>query len=403
MKIYQVGGSVRDMLLGQTPHDIDYVVTGASVQQMLQLGYKQVGKQFPVFINTQTGDEYALARKEVKTGPSHTDFEFIFGPDVTLAEDLERRDFTCNALAFDQQNNQIIDYFDGKTAIKNKILHHINANHFIEDPLRVLRMCRFAAQLDFTPADQTLELTRHMVNEGMLQYLTTERIWQEILRSLQSTSFEKFLLTARQCGALKVILPEVDLLFDQTEKTTIASEDNLASQTICRLKQAASKNAKIKFAILLCDTAKHLASSSLYNNQDCANYESNLIRNLCCRLKVPSEFKDFALLCCHNQNKFDLIQPIKTETLVDLINDLTKKHKSDLEDFLLFCQTKFLATKQQYFSNLELIRQSAKILQKIKATDMPDFAQLSNDKNFYTHYRAYKIEKLQHQLNKLCL
>ena len=213
MKIYQVGGAVRDKLMNRSPQDIDYVVVSSTPEEMLNKGFKQVGKNFPVFINPTNKCEYALARKEIKTGNKHTDFKFIFDESVSLEEDLMRRDFTCNAIALDEETSQIIDPFNGANDIKNKILKHINSKHFIEDPLRILRMCRFAAQLNFDIAPKTFLLATQMVSDGLLKYLSPERIWQEILKALQTNNFELFITAAQQCGALQQILPEIVSLF----------------------------------------------------------------------------------------------------------------------------------------------------------------------------------------------
>ena len=166
MKIYEVGGAVRDYLLGIKPNDVDYVVVGARVEDLLNKGFVKVGKAFPVFLHPETKAEYALARKEIKTGNKHTDFEFDFSPTISLSEDLRRRDFTCNALAKDVETGKIIDECGGAEDIKNKILRHIDSVHFVEDPLRVLRMCRFSAQLDFEIAPETMLLAKKMVKEN---------------------------------------------------------------------------------------------------------------------------------------------------------------------------------------------------------------------------------------------
>ena len=210
MQIYLVGGAVRDMVLGKTPHDKDYVVFGATPEQMLQLGYTRVGKDFPVFLHPQTHDEHALARKEIKTGNKHTDFRFVFGPDITPEEDMQRRDFTCNALMYDETNRRIIDLVGGVEDINNRLIRHVNTEHFIEDPLRVLRMCRFAAKLDFAIAPATMKLAQDMSCTGMLQHLTAERIWKEFESALNTEHFDKFIAAMHDCGALKVVLPEVE-------------------------------------------------------------------------------------------------------------------------------------------------------------------------------------------------
>ena len=177
MQIYQVGGAVRDKLLNRPCQDKDFVVIGATEAEMLEQGFKKVGKSFPVFLHPETGEEYALARKEIKTGRGHKDFKFVFTPDISLKEDSCRRDFTCNAIYEDTETGEIIDYHNGCEDIKNRILRHIS-KHFAEDPLRVLRMCRFAAELGFSVAPETMALCQKMVQKGAIRHLSRDRIWQ---------------------------------------------------------------------------------------------------------------------------------------------------------------------------------------------------------------------------------
>ena len=174
MKKYVIGGYVRDILLKKKPQDKDFVVVGSTVDEMLSLGYKQVGKDFPVFLHPKTNDEYALARKEQKTGNKHNEFSFDFSADITLYEDCLRRDFTCNAIAQDEETGEIIDYFNGQEDIKNKIIRIIDEQNFKLDPLRILRAYRFAAVLDFEIEPKTKEILRKMVADGMLKYLSLQ-------------------------------------------------------------------------------------------------------------------------------------------------------------------------------------------------------------------------------------
>lgn len=219
MKVYLVGGAVRDYFFNKKPHDKDYVVVGSTIEGMLALGFTQVGKEFPVFLHPKTSEEYALARTERKTGNKHTDFSFEFSPNVTLEDDLIRRDFTINAMAMDIETGEVIDYFNGKQDLENKILRAVRPETFIEDPLRLLRGCRFAAQLKFNIASETMELFKKMVADGMLEHLTSERVWKETEKALSSGyDSEKYFETLNQCGALKVLFPEIDKLFDTPEK-----------------------------------------------------------------------------------------------------------------------------------------------------------------------------------------
>lgn len=189
MKIYQVGGCVRDKLLRITPQDFDFVVVGATPLEMTNLGFKQKSPNFPVFLHPQTKQEYTLARKDIKTGPKHTDFKLIYTPDITLQQDLIRRDFTCNAIAFDEEQDLYIDPFNGIADIKSQTLKCVAPQTFNEDPLRVIRMCRFSAQLDFTIDEQTMQIAQ--TNEDIC-HLSRERIWQEIHKALHYPSFWRF-------------------------------------------------------------------------------------------------------------------------------------------------------------------------------------------------------------------
>ncbi len=364
MKIYQIGGSVRDKLMHRTPHDIDYVVVGSSPEEMLAQGYKQVGKQFPVFINPHDGCEYALARKEIKTGPKHTDFKFIFDASVSLAEDMKRRDFTCNAIALNMETDTIIDHNNGIADIKNKILRHVNSEHFVEDPLRILRLCRFAAQLNFSPAPETLELAKQMVNEGQLQYLSAERIWQEIFKALRTTDFMSFISVAKQCGALQAILPEVD---------------NNLPQILANIQRLSSKSERVKFAVLL--------------------HNTNAINTICRRLKVPNVFRHFAIICAQNYTKLFAIDQMEASDIVDFADKFSGKNYTTISDFIDFCHT--IATKNNALrlaDNAHLLKSATAILNNIKASDMPDFATLPKDKQLQNHFRQYKINLLQQKI-----
>jgi tRNA nucleotidyltransferase (CCA-adding enzyme) len=211
MKIYAVGGAVRDRLLGREVADQDYVVVGATPEQMEQLGYRPVGKDFPVFLHPQTHEEYALARTERKTARGYKGFDVYAAPEVTLEQDLARRDLTINAIARDEQGN-IIDPFHGVADLKAGILRHVSPA-FIEDPVRVLRVARFAARFGFSVAPETLELMREMVRNGEVDHLVAERAWQEISRGLMEATPSRMFMTLRECGALARILPEVDALY----------------------------------------------------------------------------------------------------------------------------------------------------------------------------------------------
>ena len=286
MQIYLVGGAVRDMLLKISQSDKDYVVFGATPDEMKSLGFIEVGKDFPVFLHPVTKEEYALARREIKTGPKHTDFKFDFSKDVTKQEDVLRRDFTINALMYDEKNKKIIDLVGGTIDIENKIIRHIDDRHFPEDPLRVLRMCRLSAKLDFEIAPQTLELAKSMCLNGELKNLSPERIFQEFEKALATPHFEKFLIFMHECFALNEILPEIELLYQSHLKKWQKLFQN-----------ASVSKPVIKYALLVSDLT----------------FEQ--IQNIKKRLKIPKIYSDFAK--CYLQNKDILFE--KTPQKKDLI------------------------------------------------------------------------------------
>ncbi len=408
MKIYQVGGSVRDRLLGRHPQDIDYVVTGSSPEEMLARGFVRVGKDFPVFLHPESKEEYALARKEIKTGCRHTDFEFIFDTSVTLREDLERRDFTCNAIAFDLQTNEYIDPFNGRQDIQNHVLRHINAEHFQEDPLRILRLCRFAAQLGFSPAPETLELAAKMTAEGQLAHLSPERIWKELEKALRFPAFPQFIRIARTCGALKAILPEVDLLWQTPERTDYHPEANSGNHTLLTLEQAMDGNALIRFGLLLHDIGKTVTPAEILPSHH--HHEQNgldIIQAICARLKIPNHYRDFALMSCRYHMKLCKIPEMRIGTLVDFCEDLTRTGTADIDNFIEVCRAdmhgcKRTITKEEdliFEQNAARLRQIVAILQGIKATDMPNFAVLPKDEHFGSLYREFRIQKVRQILH----
>ena len=403
MKIYKVGGAVRDKILGLKAQDNDYVVVGATQDEMSALGFKAVGKAFPVFLHPQTHEEYALARKEIKTGNKHTDFKFIFTPDVTLREDLERRDLTCNAIAFDEEKKEYIDYFDGRKDIQNKILRHINAEHFVEDPLRVLRVCRFAAQLDFEVADETLELCEKMVLSGAMENLTAERIFEELRKALKAKKSSKFFLMMREIGALAKIMPEIEVLFEVPEKEQYHPEKNTGGHVMTALDTAATQSELIKFAVLTHDVGKALTDKSKWpSHHGHADLALKPILDLCRRLKVPNIYKDFALKAAKYHMKYFDIFEMRPRKIYDLISAFIIGHKSYLEEYIEVCRADFEGSACQsreegrkiFHAKAEFLLKARVLIDAIKASDVPNFEKLPHDEKFGTIFKEYKIRKL---------
>lgn len=405
MKIYQVGGAVRDKLLQKKPNDCDYVVIGATVAEMQQQGYIQVGKGFPVFLHPATKEEYALARKEIKTGDKHTDFQFVFTPDITLKEDLERRDFTCNAIAYDEESGEYYDYFNGREDIKNKVLRMVNEQHFSEDPLRVLRLCRFAAQLDFKVDSHTLEVCKKMVSTGMLNYLPWERVWAEVLKAMRSSAFYKFIELARQIGALKFILPEVDILWQVPEKVKYHPEGNTGGHVLSALQAAKNESALVKFGILLHDVGKALTPKEelpSHKNHEMRGSES--VYHACNRLKAPNRFRLFANMARAQHMKFHRIPEMRVGSLYNLACAMIIGHTNYVNEYIAVCRADLMSSTHTeadlitFEQSAQKLRNACEIILSAKAADMPHFTELPRDESFKERLRDYKIRLLRDKL-----
>ena len=389
MKMYLVGGAVRDRLMGISSHDTDYVVVGSSIEKMLSKGFIPIGKSFPVFIRKGDRSEYALARKEIKTGPKHTDFSFIFDESISLEEDLSRRDFTCNAIAYDEEENKYIDYHNGIKDISNKILRHINS-HFCEDPLRVLRLCRFVAQLDFSVAPETLKICKKMVSEWLPDCLSAERIWSEIKRALRYPHFHRFVETAQECGILKIIMPALEKLWFVENRS-----GKKMKNTIDCLKKVATDSEIVKFATLL----HQVGETGILEDPNLSEIEReqlgvSIIKEICLSLKIPSDYQKFAVLTCRNHKNFSRIDSMRLEDLLDMVDDYTKKMPEHFEDFISSLKIEPMKSDEIKKSE-EKIRKIYSILSEISACDMPNFEELKKDESFKDKYRAFRLEVLK--------
>jgi tRNA nucleotidyltransferase (CCA-adding enzyme) len=348
---YLVGGAVRDKLLGHKVYDHDFVVVGATIEKMLALGFNQVGKDFPVFIHPKTKEEYALARTERKQGQGYTGFVCNASSAVTLEEDLLRRDLTINAMAmpftdtFDISN--IIDPYNGKVDLENRILRHVSSA-FVEDPLRVLRVARFAARYHnygFTVADETIQLMAKISNSGELAALSGERIWQEMQRSLAENNPEVFFQVLRDCGALEQIWPELNSLWGVPNPEKWHPEICSGIHTIMVLQQAVKLSSKtsVRFAALCHDLGKSLTLEENWPiHQGHEKSGLLLVKKICDQLKVPNDHKSLALKVCefhlHCHKAFEL----KSCTIIKLFNNLDVWRKpEEFFDFLTACTADF--------------------------------------------------------------
>ena len=324
VRVYLVGGAVRDGLLGLPAGDRDHVVVGASVQDMLDAGYRQVGRDFPVFLHPRSGEEYALARTERKSARGHTGFVVHADPAVTLEQDLGRRDFTINAIARDGDGN-LFDPFGGADDIERRMLRHVG-DAFVEDPLRVLRAARFMARfasLGFAIAPETLALMRAMVAAGELAELTPERVWQELSRALRSATPSAFLHALREAGALAAVLPEVDALYGVPQRAEYHPEidTGVHVELVCDMAaQLAPGDDLIGFSALCHDLGKALTPSDELPRH--VMHEQRGIAPIIAlseRLKVPAEHRDVAVLCSREHLNVHRLDELKPATLHDLI------------------------------------------------------------------------------------
>lgn len=327
MEIYAVGGVVRDQLLGKKSQDVDYVVVGSTPKKMIEKGFIQVGKSFPVFLHPITKSEYALARKERKVSAGYDGFDFYFSPDVTLEEDLLRRDLTINAMArrIDDSGaivGNIIDPYGGQKDLKSKVLRHVSSA-FCEDPVRILRIARFAARLpDFKIDPKTLKLGQEMIGNGELSSLVPERIWQETARALLEKQPSRFFKALYMFGALKIIFAELDSLWFVPQDELSHPEIECGKHTMMALDQASllSDDLSVRWAVLVHDLGKGLTSKSLWPFHP--DHEQNgitLVKNLCHRLKVPSECTDLALLVTAEHGHFHRARESDALTLMNLL------------------------------------------------------------------------------------
>lgn len=324
MKKYLVGGAVRDALLGLPVKDKDWVVVGATPQQMLDAGYQQVGRDFPVFLHPDTHEEYALARTERKSGAGYTGFTCYAAPDVTLEQDLLRRDLTVNALAQDD-DGRVIDPYGGLSDLKNRLLRHVSPA-FNEDPLRVLRVSRFAARyahLGFRIADETLRLMQDITRAGELVHLTPERVWKETENALTTRNPQIYFQTLRDCGALKVLFPEIDALYGVPAPVKWHPEIDTGVHTLMTLTMAAmlSPDVDIRFATLCHDVGKALTPKELWPHHHGHGVAGvRLVSELCERLRVPNEIRDLAKLVAEFHDLVHTLPILKPATIIKLFD-----------------------------------------------------------------------------------
>lgn len=343
MQIYLVGGAVRDNLLNYPSSENDWVVVGATPQQMVKLGFKPVGQDFPVFIHKETNEEYALARTERKSGRGYKGFEFYTSTEVSLEEDLARRDLTINAMAQDAQGN-LVDPFGGQRDLDLKVLRHVS-DAFTEDPLRVLRVARFAARyahLGFSIATETMQLMKSIVAQGEMEFLVAERVWKETSRALQERSPHTYIEVLRECGALKILFPEVDSLFGVPQRADYHPEIDTGTHTLMALQQAAklSDSSAVRFSVLVHDVGKSLTPKTVLPGHK--GHESRglpLVKALCGRLGVPNEYRQLAMAVTQYHLHSHKALELKPATILKLFTGIGAiRSSAKLMDFLNCCE-----------------------------------------------------------------
>jgi tRNA nucleotidyltransferase (CCA-adding enzyme) len=343
MKHYLVGGAVRDELLGLSVVDRDWVVVGSTPAQMLNAGYKSVGKDFPVFLHPTTHEEYALARVERKTGPGYHGFAFDTDASVTLEEDLSRRDLTINAIA-KRDTGELVDPFNGKQDLENRVLRHVS-EAFVEDPVRVLRLARFMARfahLGFAVATDTYELMRSMVQQGEVNNLVAERVWQETHGALLAKRPRAFFDTLNSCNALDVILPEVHALFGVPQSEQWHPEIDSGIHTMMVIEQATklSEDADVRFAALCHDLGKATTPAEVLPSHRGHEERGAIIAEaLCERLRVPKKTRDLAVLSARFHTHSHRARELNASTLVKLLGSLDVVRKRErFHQFLMVCE-----------------------------------------------------------------
>jgi tRNA nucleotidyltransferase (CCA-adding enzyme) len=320
MKIYKVGGCVRDQCLGRPATDVDYVVVGATPDQLMALGYKPVGADFPVFLHPISHAEYALARTERKTAPGYKGFTFHADASVTLEQDLARRDFTINAMALDEAG-QLIDPFGGASDLTAGVLRHVS-EAFAEDPVRILRGARFAARFGFTIAPETLVLMRELVGKGEVDHLVPERVWQELARGLMEDAPVRMLTVLRECGALAVLIPELDRLWGVPQSPQHHPEVDTGRhmELVLALAASAKEALPVRFACLMHDLGKGTTPKEELPRHLAHEHRGiELVEAVCARLKVPSECRDLAVMACREHLNVHRSQEVTPAKLHDLL------------------------------------------------------------------------------------
>ncbi|MDD5391832.1 MAG: multifunctional CCA addition/repair protein [Thiothrix sp.] len=403
-----VGGAVRDRLLGIPLKDRDWVVTGATPENLLQQGFKPVGSDFPVFLHPQTGEEYALARTERKTAKGYHGFQFHAAPDVTLAEDLARRDLTINAMAQDENGN-LIDPYGGQSDLQDRLLRHVSPA-FAEDPVRILRVARFAARfapLGFRVADETQHLMQTMVAAGEVDALVPERVWQETVRALAEPAPERFFEVLRECGALKVLFPEIDRLFGVPQPSQHHPEIDCGIHTLLVLRQAVllSDAPEVRFAALTHDLGKGLTPAEILpSHHGHEALSRQLVTQLCERLKIPTRFRELAEHVAEQHGRIHKALELRPQTFLNVLESTDAFRKPErFAQILLACEADArgrLGFEDRVYPQADIFRQMLAACQQVdvKAVVQAGFQGVQIREQLHSR-RVHAIREMQRHLD----
>lgn len=379
METYLVGGAVRDALLGLEVKDRDWVVVGSDARTLLSQGYKPVGRDFPVFLHPLTREEFALARTERKTGKGYSGFSCYAAPDVTLEQDLMRRDLTINAMAQDA-DGRIIDPFGGQADLRGKILRHVSPA-FAEDPVRILRTARFAARYGFAVAPETMSLMRGMVESGEARALVPERVWKELARGLMEDHPERMIEVLRECGALKVVLPEVDALFGVPQRADYHPEIDSGIHTLLTLRRAAALGLTLpeRYAALLHDLGKARTPAEIlprHHGHDLAGVEP--VQAVNTRLRVPKACAELAESVCRWHIMLHSVKTLRGKTVLNVLQrtDAFRRPKR----FRMMLNVCLADTQGRQGKENEAYPQSAHWLALLEAADSVDAAAVISER-----------------------
>lgn len=398
---------MRDRLLNLPVKDRDWVVTGATPADMLKLGFKPVGNDFPVFLHPETSEEYALARTERKTAKGYHGFQFHAEPDVTLEDDLARRDLTINAIAEDT-DGRIIDPYGGQTDLRAKLLRHVSPA-FNEDPVRILRIARFSARfapLGFQVADETRQLMRNMVVAGEVDALVPERVWQETSRALTEPSPERFFEVLRECGALKVLFPEIDRLFGVPQPAKHHPEIDCGIHTMMVLQQAVklSDDSEVRFAALTHDLGKGLTPPDILpSHHGHEPVSRHLTTAMCERLRIPNRFRQLAEHVAEFHGHIHKAKELRPQTMLKVLEATDAFRKPErFEQLLLACEADSRGRagfENRPYPQADIFRRALTACQQVDVWQIVQLGFRGEAIKFETH--RLRIEAIKHTLGNL--